>query len=129
MACIPQHRTGSDHQNASQISIALIRDRSWTLSFLQPLLVLFVSVAAVPESAFSCFPSRWFATHHHGNLATSKEVHSVFLMFHPVERRQRHMRRAATEWAVLRRELMGLPEGLALSAGRRWGALAARQAG
>jgi hypothetical protein len=47
------------------------------LEFLQPLLVLFVSVAAVPESAFSCFPSRWSATHHHGNLATSKEVHSV----------------------------------------------------
>jgi hypothetical protein len=50
-------------------------------------------------------------------LATSKEVHSVFLPFHPVERSQRHVRRAATEWAVLRRELMGLPEALALSAG------------
>src|SRR5262245_44295644 len=27
MACVPQHRTGSDHQNASQIAIALFRDR------------------------------------------------------------------------------------------------------
>src|SRR5262245_62252098 len=27
MACVPQHRAGSDHQNASQIAIALFRDR------------------------------------------------------------------------------------------------------
>src|SRR5262245_66513584 len=27
MACVPQHRTGSDHQNAWHIAIALFRDR------------------------------------------------------------------------------------------------------
>ena len=27
LARVPQHRTGSDHQNASQIAIALFRDR------------------------------------------------------------------------------------------------------